>query len=252
MLSEATYYVSMTGTDSGKGTQVDPFKTIQKAADAMYPGDTCIISEGVYREWVKPPRGGSSETRRITYRAAKGESVVVKGSERIRTWSEYADCVWKVELPDTFFGEFNPFRTNISGRWLAFGREYHLGEVYINGISYCEKMSLAEVMLTPGTWYTTGDERSTIIYANFESLQPNTELTEINVRECIFFPLIKGLGYITVDGLSMVHAAANWVNFTDFQHAAVGTYYGRSWIIQNCHIADAKCAGLVCGNDPSD
>jgi len=116
---------------------------------------------------------------------------------------------------------------------------------------YCEKLSLQEVYATPETWFTEGLGAATVIYANFGGSDPNKSLTEINVRECVFFPLVKGLRYITLDGLSFVQAAANWVNFTDFQHAAAGTYYGRNWIIQNCTIADAKCAGLVCGNDPS-
>ena len=139
----------------------------------------------------------------------------------------------------------------MSGGWLIFGHEYHLGEVYLNDEAYCEKLHLNEVLAASGTWFTEGTETTTSIYANFGGINPNSSLAEINVRECIFFPIIKGLRYITIDGLSMVQAAANWVNFTDFQHAAVGTYYGKSWIIENCYISDAKCAGLVCGNNPS-
>ena len=250
-MRKQTFYVALNGSDLNSGGEISPFRTIQKAADLMHPGDTCIIRGGVYREWVQPSRGGISETEPITYKAACGEEVIVKGSEPITEWTHLEGSVWRVELADSFFGDFNPFKTNVSGGWLLFGHQHHLGEVYLNGESYCEKFSMPELFEEPQTWYTESTTASTIIYANFDESNPNLELTEINVRECIFFPREKGLRYITIDGLSFVHAAANWVNFTDFQHAAVGTYYGRNWIIENCHISDAKCAGLVCGNPPS-
>ncbi len=44
-----TYYVSTSGTDSNPGTEVEPFKTIQRAADIVRPGDTVIVEDGVYR-----------------------------------------------------------------------------------------------------------------------------------------------------------------------------------------------------------
>lgn len=246
------YYVGKNGLDTNSGSIPKPFKSIQKAADVMHPDDTCIVREGIYREWVKPCRGGSSESQRITYKAAPGDKVVIKGSEQITSWVKYEGNVWSVELSDSFFGGSNPFKTYVDGGWLMFGHEYHLGEVYLDGESYCEKTNLKEVYASSKTWYTEDRDTATFIYANFNGTDPNTTLTEINVRECIFFPLIKGLKYITVDGFTMMHAAANWVNFTAFQHAAAGTYYGRNWIIENCHITDAKCVGLVCGNDPSD
>src|SRR5262249_977273 len=43
-----TYYVSATGTDSNPGTESAPFKTIQKAADIVNPGDTVIVNDGPY------------------------------------------------------------------------------------------------------------------------------------------------------------------------------------------------------------
>lgn len=42
------YYVSPKGSDSNPGTEVSPFKTIQRAADKVNPGDTVIVEDGVY------------------------------------------------------------------------------------------------------------------------------------------------------------------------------------------------------------
>ena len=44
----ATFYVSPTGSDSNPGTQAQPFRTIQKAADVVNPGNTVIVEDGVY------------------------------------------------------------------------------------------------------------------------------------------------------------------------------------------------------------
>jgi len=63
---------------------------------------------------------------------------------------------------------------------------------------------------TERTWFCQVDRNVTIIRANFGKLNPNTELTEINVRESIFMPEVTGLKYITVDGFHFMHAAANW------------------------------------------
>jgi hypothetical protein len=46
----ATYYVATTGSDSSSGTSAAPFKTIQKAADIVNPGDTVIVRDGVYTD----------------------------------------------------------------------------------------------------------------------------------------------------------------------------------------------------------
>jgi len=78
----AEYHVSKSGSDSNPGSSSQPFLTIQKAATVMQAGDMCTVHAGTYREEVIPPRGGSSESQRITYRAAEGEKVYWKGSDQ--------------------------------------------------------------------------------------------------------------------------------------------------------------------------
>jgi len=71
-------HVSKTGSDSASGSLTSPYLTINKAASIAMPGDTVTIHAGTYREWVKPVRGGTGESKRITYRAAPGEKVIIK------------------------------------------------------------------------------------------------------------------------------------------------------------------------------
>ena len=89
------------------------------AADVAAAGDTVIVHEGVYREWVKPRRGGLSADLRITYLAAEGEKAMIKGSERAEHWERVEGDVWKTEIDRSIFGEYDPFCTEIDGDWLV-------------------------------------------------------------------------------------------------------------------------------------
>jgi hypothetical protein len=71
--SEKVYHVSVTGLDGNPGTEARPFKTISAAASVAGPGDTITVHEGVYRERVNPPRGGSSERAGRSCRTIRGE-----------------------------------------------------------------------------------------------------------------------------------------------------------------------------------
>ena len=48
VMAQTTWYVSPAGSDSNPGSQTQPFKTIQRAADGVSPGDTVIVEDGVY------------------------------------------------------------------------------------------------------------------------------------------------------------------------------------------------------------
>ena len=64
----AELHVAVTGDDANSGNPSAPLRTIQRAAELAQPGDRITVHEGVYRERVNPPRGGTSEDQRITYR----------------------------------------------------------------------------------------------------------------------------------------------------------------------------------------
>jgi len=244
-------HVSKAGSDSAAGDHSRPYLTITKAASVAQPGDTVLVHAGTYREWVKPIRGGADESKRITYRAAPGEKVVIKGSEHITSWTRQADGVWKVELPNTFFGEYNPYALNVSGGWLNYGKWHHRGDVYLNGEAFCEKQTAQQVAEVEQAWHCQVDKDVTTIRANFGKANPNTELAEINVRESLFMPEITGLKYITVDGFHFMHAAANWAPpVLELQTGAVGPRMGKHWIIEKCTITNARCVGIILGHAP--
>ncbi len=244
-------HVATSGDESGVGSADLPYRTISRAASVAEAGDTVIVHGGTYREWVKPPRGGTREDSRITYRAAPGEEVFVKGSQRITSWTNQVDGVWRVELPNSFFGNYNPYELQVSGGWLNYGNWHHRGDVYLNGEAFYEKQTAEEVGQTKRSWYCQVSDGVTTIWANFGETDPNEQLTEINVRESLFMPELSGLDYITVAGFHFMHAAANWAPpVIALQTGAVGPRMGKGWIIENCTVTNARCVGIILGQAP--
>ena len=271
------YHVAVTGCDFEDGTKDHPFRTISRAALLAMTGDRVIVHEGEYREWVKPAQGGTSSVSRITYEAAEGERVVIKGSEQITCWEPVEGSVWKAVLPNSFFGTYNPYKEVLGGDWFIYPNDnsLHTGDVYLNGKSFYEAKSLEEVknpvIRTEGVnppwtrhpepilhpedtmyqWYAETDQETTVIYANFQGVNPNEELTEINVRKCCFYPEKTGLNYITVRGFEMAQAACPWTPPTADQPGLLGTNWSKGWIIENNKIHDAKCSGISIGKEAS-
>lgn len=270
-------HVAITGSDDADGSAEAPFRTINRAADVAEPGDRVVVHAGEYREWVQPRRGGVSDQRRITYEAAPGEHVVIKGSERVTGWVRDEGTVWRVTLPNTLFGSFNPFAEVLDGDWAVYAADAprtHLGDVYLNGTSFFEVLDPAGLADPPlrttmvdhwtGTvdqvrdpeqtrlvWYAEVGPDETTLWANFQGADPNGELVEINVRRSVFFPTEHHLDYITVRGFELAHAACPWTPPTADQPGLIGPNWAKGWIIEDNVIHDAKCSGISLGKEAS-
>ncbi|WP_078549721.1 right-handed parallel beta-helix repeat-containing protein [Litchfieldia alkalitelluris] len=268
------YHVAKNGSDLGEGTKEKPFLTINKAASVAAAGDTVIVHEGVYREWVKPKYSGLSNLRRITYQAADGEKAVIKGSEQIQDWQLLEGTVWKTVLSNEFFGGYNPYKEEVFGDWIVYNPGRHLGDVYLNGKSFYEAENLEQVKnpikqtevldhwtrkivpvhnpeQTQYVWFAEVDETTTTIYANFHDYHPNEELVEINVRKCCFYPEKTGVNYITVRGFELAQAATPWTPPTADQPGLIGPHWSKGWIIEDNVIHDSKCSAISIGKEGS-
>ena len=251
----AEYHVAIDGADTNPGTKKSPLRTIQRAADLAQPGDEVIVHEGVYRERINPPRGGESDAKRIGYRAAPGEKVEIKGSEAVKGWTKVQDHAWKVTLPNSFFGGFNPYADLIRGDWFnGRGRQHHTGAVYLNGEWLTEAARLEDVLKggnadaakTP-LWFAQVDAANTTIWAQFIGVDPNAQLVEINVRQSVFYPDKPGRNFITVRGFTMRHAATPWAPPTAEQIGLIGTHWSKGWIIEDNVISHSVCTGITLG-----
>ncbi len=271
------YHVAVNGCDGSDGSREHPFRSISRAAEIAEAGDRVIVHQGTYREWVNPGNSGRSAFDRIVYEAAPGEKVIIKGSEQIRSWEKAEGTVWKAVIPNSLFGDFNPYKQVLWGDWLRYPLDYslHLGDVYLNGKSFYEVPSYEEtlhpVMRTKGNnppwtnheelilepeqtiyvWFAQVEKEETIIYANFHEYDPNKELVEINVRPYCFYPKQTGINYITVRGFEMAQAACPWTPPTADQPALLGTHWSKGWVIEDNHIHDAKCSGISVGKEIS-
>lgn len=264
VVSAKEYHVSVKGNDTNNGSATETFRTISAAATVAQPGDVITVHKGTYREWVNPQRGGSSNTQRIIYQAAPGEKVELKGSEHIKNWEKVSNGVWKVTLPNSFFGDYNPYKDEIQGDWFyARNRIHHTGEVYLNGKSFYETTSLEKVLHpealitkadpegSVSVWYCEVSDQTTSIWANFGKANPNKELVEINARKTCFYPDKQGINYITLSGFHISQAATQWAAPTAEQIGMVATHWNKGWIIENNTITNSKCSGITLGKERS-
>jgi alpha-N-arabinofuranosidase len=246
-----TFHVSIKGNDANSGSEAAPFRTIQHAADLSQPGDVIRVHAGVYRERVSPPRGGTSDTKRIVYEAVPGEPVVITGSEEAKNWEKVQGDVWKMTLPDSFFGSFNPYSDLIHGDWFnPMGRKHHTGAVYLDGNWLTEADSRDDVMKPMGSealWFGEVDGENTTIWAQFKGPDPNRQRVEINVRQTVFYPEKTGIDYITVHGFTLEDAATPWAPPTAEQIGVIGPHWSKGWIIEDNVIRNSICSGISLG-----
>ncbi len=250
-------HVSKLGSDSNSGTKESPFLTISKAAETVKPGQTIIIHEGIYREYVNPSVGGTSDSERVTFTHFENDDVFIKGSEEINSWRKISKGLWVVKLHTSFFNGYNPYSLFVDGDFQNYGQWHHRGDVYLNNSALYEQQTLDDVKETAHTWYTETKDGFTSIFGNFSDLNPNDELVEINIRELIFFATNTDVDFLTINGLRFLHASPNWQapNEGDndpnrlLQVGALGSNMGKSWIIENSEIAYSKTAGIMFGEN---
>ena len=251
-------YVSGNVVRSGDGSRIHPFKTISEAALIAIPGDRILVGPGVYREAVDPAHGGTHDAR-IEYISSAPSGAIITGAEEISEWESFDENVYRVKIPNSYFGNFNPYNELISGDWFSREMKAHLGEVFLNGKAMYEVPTLEECRhpvknnsswdpeYTLHTWYVQQEDNQTVIYANFQEANPNEANVEITVRPNCFYPSKTGIDYITVSGFQIRQAATRWAPPTAYQEGMVGPHWAKGWIIEECEIYDSKCSGISLG-----
>ena len=257
-----TLFVNAAAADGGDGSAERPFAKISQAAARTKPGDRVRVAPGVYREWVRPETPGREDAR-IVFESQVPLGAVITGAEPVKNWEKTEDApgVWRARVPNSLFGEYNPYTTLVEGDWYTAAKVNHTGEVFLNGRAMTETLTLAGVLrpeksaaawhpeFTDYTWYTEQDAArdETVIYANFHGYDPNREDVEITARRSCFRPEKTGVGYITLSGFRVCKAACQWAPPTAFQDGMIGPNWSKGWIIEDCEVSDAKCSGISLG-----
>ena len=255
--------------DGNDGTAERPFATISRAAQVLQPGQKVLVHAGVYRECVRPARGGAGPEAMIWYQATPGDEVVVKGSEPWQpTWrpSEgwLADRpdrprVWMADLPAEWFAGCNPFAArNISGGYFGFNRIQsdwrrdeidrmlrRCGMIFLDGLPLEQVGHPGHLRQKAGAFWV--EQPGLRIHLRLgDDGDPNGRTFEVTTREQVFVPQRRGTGYIRVSGLAFEHAGdpvpSPW-------RAMVSTWRGHHWIIEDCRLRWAHAVGVDVGNE---
>lgn len=261
------YFVDANAFRDGDGSKERPFKRISDAAKIALPGDEVLVAPGIYREYVDPINSGTEDAR-ITYISTTPLGAVITGAEQVKTWEHYQGNVWVCRIPNSVFGDYNPYTTIVFGDWYFASPDRHTGCVFLNDKAMYEAATLEECIQgevyeyswapeeSIYKWYTEQDpeEDATVIYGNFQGLNPNEENVEITVRRRCFMPSKTGVGYITVRGFKIDKAATTWAPPAAFQDGMIGPHWSKGWIIEDCEISNSKCAGISLGKylDPDN
>jgi hypothetical protein len=117
------YVVSPTGSDNNLGTLDAPFKTIQKCAEVVKPGESCYLRTGIYRETIHPTRSGTASAP-IVFSAYKNEDATISGTDPVTGWTKFHGSIFraKVYLPINNY----PINNSSNTGFLA-------NQVFVNG-----------------------------------------------------------------------------------------------------------------------
>ena len=256
-------------SDDNDGSAAHPFRTINRAAAEAEPGTRVLIHAGLYRECVKPARGGTDPEHMISYEAFGDGDVVVSASEEVkdfipsegwmlfRGWGvqpESGASVWEYDLDPDLFRGYNPFcAVNILHDRLFIEYDKTDMTTYLNrrGCVFCDGKPLKQVPLYNGLgredntyWVEANGQKVHFRLENDED--PKDHRIEVTVREQCFAPDQEFLNYIRVKGLVCEHAATG---APVPQRGAISAHRGHHWIIEDCTVYWTNAVAIDVGNE---
>jgi len=261
-----TYYVDQShscASDDNDGSEERPFLTINKAAQVVRAGEKVIVKSGVYRELIQPRFGGDGPDKMISYEAAPGAKVIVKGSRILmQKWTKSkkdgvvtSATLWMVSLPDDYFESDNPFLTENASKedidimpWAsewAGKLPYTLGRglVFQDGKRLVQRATYEDLPKLPGSFRFEKENKRLHIHP-LDGINPNKATLEITTQQHIFKPAVTDLGYIRVKGFIFEHAG------NGFPRTGVGALFamgGHHWIIEDNIVRQVNSVGIEIG-----
>ena len=256
-------------SDDNDGSEAHPFRTISRAAAEATPGTRVRIHAGLYRECVKPARGGTDPEHMISYEAFGDGDVVISASEEVRDFipsegwmlnrgwgaEQPEDArVWEYDLDPDLFRGYNPFcAVNILHDRLFIEYDKTDMTTYLNrrGCVFCDGKPLKQVPLYGGmaqednTYWVEANGQKVHFRLEYDE-DPKDHRIEVTVREQCFAPDKPFLNYIRVKDLVCEHAATG---APVPQRGAISAYRGHHWIIEGCTVYWTNGVAIDVGNE---
>jgi hypothetical protein len=91
------FYVEPSGSDTNVGSRTAPYLTVNRCAQVVQAGDTCVIRAGTYRETVRPLSSGTASSP-ISFVAFSGESVTISGADVASGWLLHKGNIFKTTI----------------------------------------------------------------------------------------------------------------------------------------------------------
>lgn len=245
-----TYHVAQKhpqADDANDGGAERPWKTVQRAAETHRPGDTVVIHDGVYRECVRPFVGGTGPDRFVAYRAAPGERPVVTGADEWRVkWRNEGHRIWSAPYSRL------PWDWPEKGPEPVTGPRGRTEQIIVGGQLLVHVATREEMEDTEDSFFTEDSDGRVWIHM-VDDVPPHRMLVERSVRQMIFAPAVRGLGYIRVAGLVMRYGANPEVSRSSAKASAcqalLSTRTGHHWIIEDNLIEWGNAQGLDIGSE---
>ncbi|MGJ3242454.1 MAG: right-handed parallel beta-helix repeat-containing protein [Opitutales bacterium] len=238
--------------DAGMGTAEAPLETISEAAERARPGDVVRVHPGVYREFVRPPRGGEPG-QPIRYESVERHGAVIRASEPAGhlDWQRVevsGKTAYRVEIPEAWVRGYNPFAI----RAARMNGYYTLGQVFYDGKPLAQADHDNNLTLVAGSWLADRDGSAVTVYPDPADGAWDPERVDLAVRKQCFAPVQRGTSRIAVVGFVMEHAAnqfANgfWAPYGNPQAGALSTRSGTHWTIAHNRILWANSVGMDVG-----
>jgi len=237
-----TFYVAPDGIDTAAGSQAAPWLTIQHAADALKPGDTVVVSAGIYREQITLKQGGW-DAAPITFSAAPGARVVVTGADRLDGgWTKAPEpnsAVYSHEWPHRF-PIAGPNDLTHPG-----DKEHELtgrAEQVIHGGRLLRQV-LARPQVAPGSFYCDLDAKKLYVWLR-GSDDPNHTEMEASVRTN-WVTSAPDVSFVHFRGFIFRYAAnhAQRGAFNIAQAPRNSITPPRGWVVEDCTFERANGPG---------
>jgi hypothetical protein len=249
--SAKTYYVSPSGSDYSDGTESQPFKSIQKAADTVDAGDTVIVKDGIYQDTdsdsnvVYLTRGGSSSNW-ITFKAETKWNAVINGNATAQYGFSSKKDVAYIRIED--FEITNVIGTGISisqggnSNFVIYRNKIHHigGQGFYSG-SYSPGYHIIDSNLIYDWGTITKNNLAHGIYTSADNL--------LIINNIFIQPTDTGVGWaITAAGIidgKIVNNTFYGTNTDKYGHIVIWKD-NSGLLIQNNIFHDPKGAGIYC------